>query len=224
MEEAIYKAARHAMVENQIKGRGITDPLVLRAVGIVPRHLFVEESYRPESYNDCTLPIGYGQVMSSPYVTAMMIELLELRGDEKVLEIGTGSGYATAVLAEIAGKVFTIERYSKLAQRARLVLSQLGYRNIVVKVGDGSLGWESHAPYDAIMVTAAGPRIPISLINQLSDYGRMVMPVGSLDSQNLFLVRRLNSKVEIDVIEMDDCVFAPLVGEDAWLKEYRKLL
>ncbi len=223
MDETTYRAAREDMVESQIKARGIMDPVILRAMGVVPRHLFVKENCRPKSYCNCTLPIGYTQLMSPPYVTAMIIELLELKGDEKVLEIGTGSGYVTAVLAEIVDKVFTIERYSKLAQRSRLILSQLGYGNIIVKVGDGSLGWESHSPYDAIVVTASGPRIPVNLINQLSDYGRMVMPVGSPDSQNLFVVKKLGSKTEVDVIEIDKCVFAPLIGEDAWLKGHRKL-
>ena len=223
MGETTYRAARENMLENQIKARGITDPVILRAMGIVPRHLFVKEGYRARSYCDCTLPIGHTQVMSPPYVTAMMIELLKLKGDERILEIGTGSGYVTAVLAEIVSQVFTIERYSKLAQRSRLILSQLGYRNIIVKVGDGSLGWESHAPYDAIVVTAAGPRIPANLVSQLSDYGRMLMPVGSPDSQNLFMVEKLNSRAEVDVIEMDKCVFAPLIGEDAWLRGNRKL-
>lgn len=179
------------MVDSQIRARGIKDERVLEALGQVPRHLFVPESLGALAYADEPLPIGEGQTISQPYIVAYMTEALELEGDERVLEIGTGSGYQTAVLAELVSEVWTVEIVESLALRARRTLEGLGYRNIRYKVGDGSLGWPGGAPFDAVVVTAAAARIPDSLQDQLGAGGRMVVPVGT-DLQELYLILREN--------------------------------
>jgi len=184
-----YESQRRRMVEEQIRARGIDDPLVLAAVLKVPRHLFVPEAGRPYAYADEPLPIGEGQTISQPYIVAYMTEALGLRGGERVLEVGTGSGYQTAVLAEIAGDVWTVEVVESLSLRARATLQKLGYRNIHFAVGDGALGRPEEAPFDAIMVTAAAPRTPEILESQLGPAGVMIVPVG-VDSQELILIRR----------------------------------
>jgi protein-L-isoaspartate(D-aspartate) O-methyltransferase len=180
---------RRSMVETQIRARGVRDALVLAAVGKVPRHLFVPEGLQSRAYADEPLPIGQGQTISQPYIVAYMTEALGLRGGEKVLEVGTGSGYQTAVLAEIAGEVRTIEIVEALAERARAVLESLGYANIHYRVGDGSRGWPEAAPFDAIIVTAAAAHMPPGLEDQLAPSGRMIIPVGT-DLQELVLVTR----------------------------------
>jgi len=186
---------RRLMTDSQIRARGVRDPLVLAAMATVPRHLFVPESLRVHAYADEPLPIGDGQTISQPYIVAYMTEALGLRGGEKVLEIGTGSGYQTAVLAEIAGEVWTIEIVEPLAERARRILEGLGYPNIHFRVGDGSEGWPDEAPFDAVMVTAAAPVMPRKLEAQLAVGGRMIIPVGT-DLQELFLVRRTKKGIE----------------------------
>ena len=185
-------AGRERMVKEQIEGRGIRDPLTLAAMRKVPRHHFVPDASAGEAYGDFPLPIGHGQTISQPYIVAFMTEALGLRGGEKVLEIGTGSGYQSAVLAEIAGKVYTIEIVPELAEEARERLARLGYRNVEVRSGDGYLGWPEAAPFDAVIVGAAAPRIPEPLKEQLTDGGRLVLPVGE-EYQELILVTRRGS-------------------------------
>jgi protein-L-isoaspartate(D-aspartate) O-methyltransferase len=185
-------AGRERMVKEQIEGRGIKDPLTLAALRKVPRHLFVPPSAAGEAYGDSPLPIGHGQTISQPYIVAFMTEALGLRGGESVLEVGTGSGYQAAVLAEIAGKVHTIEIVPELAEEARERLARLGYRNVEVRAGDGYLGWPEAAPFDAIIVGAAAPRIPEPLKQQLKDGGRLVLPVGD-EYQELIVVTRRGS-------------------------------
>jgi len=172
------KTARLRMVRDQIEARGVKDPRVLEAMRSVERHLFVPEREKPRAYNDTPLPIGYGQTISQPYIVAYMCEALELKGDEKVLEIGTGSGYHAAVLSLLAKEVFTIEILEPLAREAQKRLESLGYRNVKVKCGDGYKGWPEEAPFDAIIVTAAPPEIPEELVKQLKVGGKMVLPVG----------------------------------------------
>jgi len=180
-EESIYSQSRKLMVENQLKGRGIEDNFVLNAMGEVPRHEFVDEAIRDEAYNDYPLGIGEGQTISQPYIVALMTQLLELTGEEKVLEIGTGSGYQAAILAEIVKEVYTIEIYESLSLKAQELLNRLGYDNIKFKVGDGYYGWEEEAPFDAIIVTCAPDHVPPPLLEQLHpEHGRMVIPVGSV--------------------------------------------
>jgi protein-L-isoaspartate(D-aspartate) O-methyltransferase len=184
-----FSSLREKMVEVQIAGRGIKNAKVLDAMGKVPRHFFVPEELRDSAYADGPLPIGAGQTISQPYIVAYMTEILELRGAERVLEVGTGSGYQTAVLAEIVKDVFTIEVVATLSQRAQDVLKSLGYANIQFKIGDGTRGWKDFAPYDAIMVTAAPGSVPKVLQEQLQVGGRMIIPIG-VDYQELVLVRR----------------------------------
>lgn len=180
-EESIYSQSRQLMVENQLKGRGIEDEFVLNAMGKVPRHEFVDEAIRDEAYNDYPLGIGEGQTISQPYIVALMTQLLELTGEEKVLEIGTGSGYQAAILAEIVKEVYTIEIYESLSLKAQELLKRLGYDNIKFKIGDGYYGWEEEAPFDAIIVTCAPDHVPPPLLEQLHpEHGRMVIPVGSV--------------------------------------------
>ena len=186
MEERFAKA-REQMVEKQIKARGVRDRRVLEAMRKVPRHRFVKKEYWPEAYADEPLPIGYGQTISQPYIVAYMTEQLQLKGDEKVLEIGTGSGYQAAILAELAKDVYTIEIIPELAHHADSVLQSLGYQNVHVRVGDGYLGWPEAAPFDAIIVTAAPEQIPSPLLEQLKVGGRMIIPLGDF-YQDLVLV------------------------------------
>ena len=190
-----FKKKRKQMVDGQLKVRGIKDKRVLEAMEKVERHRFVPDDLKPNAYDDEPLPIGSGQTISQPYIVAYMTEILELKGEERVLEIGTGSGYQAAVLAELVERVYTVEVYEKLAQRARWILSRLGYSNIQYKIGDGTLGWKENAPYDAIIVTAAPAKTPDSLKEQIKDGGRMIVPVGQT-FQNLFLHEKSGQKIE----------------------------
>ncbi len=210
-EPDIYQKARERMVRTQIASRGIKDPRVLAAMLKVPRHLFVEEALKDQAYGDYPLPIGEGQTISQPYIVALMTEALELKGPEKVLEVGTGSGYQAAILAELAKWVYSIERYPSLAQRAKRLLERLGYRNVIIKVGDGTRGWPEVAPFDAIIVTAAGPKIPEPLLEQLAEGGRLVMPVGDEWSQFLIKVTKKNGKFFKE--NLGAVRFVKLVGE-----------
>ena len=199
------------MIEVQLKRRGIDNERVLEAIRDIKRHLFVPENLRKEAYEDYPLPIGEDQTISQPYMVAIMTELLELRGGERVLEIGTGSGYQTAILAEIAEEVYSVERLESLALRAKKLLDKLGYLNIKIKVGDGSEGWEEFSPYDAILVTAGAPDVPEPLFKQLKEGGRLVIPIGGRFSQVLVRVRKIKGEKEVE--EFFDCAFVPLIGK-----------
>jgi protein-L-isoaspartate(D-aspartate) O-methyltransferase len=209
-EKDLYRIAREKMVETQIKARGIKDERVLEAMLKVPRHLFVDEALRDQAYGDFPLPIGEGQTISQPYIVAVMTEALELKGNERVLEVGTGSGYQTAILAELAFWVYTIEKYSTLLEKAKKILLNLGYKNISFKLGDGSLGWKEVAPFDAIIVTAAAPQIPPPLIEQLIEGGRIVIPVGDVYSQVLIKGIKRGEKLYTETLE--PVRFVKLVG------------
>jgi len=211
-----YGGYRARLVET-LQRKGIRDLAVLRAIRMVPRHLFVPESVRHRAYDDAALPIGSGQTISQPYVQAKYLELIGLTGQEKVLEIGTGSGYQTALLSLVASMVFSVERVSGLAQSARAALSAAGIRNVTVLVGDGTLGWRPFAPYDAILVSAASPEVPAPLVDQLAPGGRMVIPLGDRTSQVLTLVERRPEGVRTSTIA--DVRFVPLVGEFGFRQE-----
>ncbi len=206
-----YSEERREMVETQIIARGVSDRKVIEAFLNIPRHLFVPPEYRDQAYRDYPLPIGYGQTISQPYMVAVMTELLELDNNHKVLEIGTGSGYQTAILAWIAKEVYTVEKIPELSARAQKILGKLGFKNVHFKVGDGSLGWPEHAPYDRIIVTAAAPYIPPPLVEQLKDGGIIVIPVGDRNSQ--MLVRGVKTDGTLKTEELFPCAFVPLKGE-----------
>ncbi len=205
-----FKAMREKMVETQIKARGVKDPRVLSAMLKVERHRFVPKEFQPSSYADQPLPIGEGQTISQPYIVALMTELLELKGDEKVLEIGTGSGYQAAILAELAKEVYSIEIVESLAISAKKLLQELGYQNIQVKIGDGYLGWPEAAPFDAIIVTCAPDHIPKPLIEQLKEGGRMVVPVGTYSQELKKIVKRSGKIETADILPV---IFVPMTGE-----------
>ena len=205
-----YKTMRERMVETQIKARGVKDPRVLAAMLKVERHLFVPKDLHPNAYSDQPLPIGEGQTISQPYIVALMTELLDLKGDDKVLEVGTGSGYQTAILAELAKEVYSIEIIEKLATSAERLVLDLGYENIKVKAGDGYLGWPEAAPFDAIIVTCAPDHIPRPLIDQLKEGGRMVIPVGELTQELKRIVKRGGKLETTDVIPV---IFVPMTGD-----------
>ncbi len=202
---------RKLMVDTQIISRGVKDPRVIEAMLKIPRHLFVSREYIDQAYEDYPLPIGYGQTISQPYMVAVMTELLELDNDHKVLEIGTGSGYQTAILASIAKEVYTVERVPELSERARSILKRLGFKNVRFRVGDGSLGWPENAPYDRIIVTAAAPEIPTPLKEQLKDGGIIVIPVGERLGQ--VLLKGIKKDGRIITQELFPCAFVPLKGE-----------
>ncbi len=212
-----WRKQRLRMVDAQIRSRGIRDPRVLQAMEKVPRHLFVEEALMDQAYNDTPLPIEEGQTISQPYIVALMTEALALRGKEKVLEIGTGSGYQTAVLCELAGVVFSIERIALLAGLARRRLDALGCFNAAIRVGDGTYGWREEAPFEAIMVTAGAPRVPRLLVEQLAPGGRLVVPVGGRHVQSLLrLTRRGEDPEDVETTDLGGCRFVDLVGEHGW--------
>lgn len=205
-----YGGYRTQLVET-LRRKGIRDLAVLKAVSEVPRHLFVPESVRHRAYEDAALPIGGGQTISQPFVQARYLEVLALAGRERVLEVGTGSGYQTALLSCLADQVFSVERLPALAQQARIVLGEVGCRNVTVLVGDGTLGWRAFAPYDAILVAAASPDVPAPLVEQLAEGGRLVIPLGDRQQQALTLLRRTPAGVDTSTI--GDVRFVPLIGE-----------
>jgi len=209
-----YIKKRQDMVISQLKSRDIVDSKVLQAMLTVPRHKFVDEHIRESAYNDYPLPIGEGQTISQPYIVALMTQLLELKGDEKVLEIGTGSGYQSAILAEIVKEVYTIEIYESLSKKSEVLLKDLGYKNIHFKVGDGYYGWEEYAPYDAIIVTCAPDHVPPSLLQQIKkDGGRIVIPVGGIWMvQNLMRIEKIGGKIKSKGII--GVRFVPMVGHN----------
>lgn len=212
-----YQKKRYQMVKNQIERRGIRDELVLKAVQNVPRHLFVPNGIKDQAYIDSPLPIGEGQTISQPYIVAFMTEALKLNGEEKVLEIGTGSGYQAAVLAEIAKKVYTIEIVPTLARQAENLLKKLGYKNVYLKIGDGYNGWSEHAPYDAIIVTAAPGHIPQPLIDQLKKGGRMIIPVGDFYQELIVITKQSDGTIKKESVL--PVRFVPMTGEAQEKKE-----
>ncbi len=213
-----FDIARKRMVENQIIARGVSDRRVIEAMLKIPRHLFVEEAMAAQAYNDNPLPIGERQTISQPYMVALMTELLQLNGKEKVLEIGTGSGYQAAILAVLAERVCTMERIRPLALKARKVLDSLGLLNVNIKIDDGTCGWEAEAPFDAILVTAGAPDIPARLVGQLAVGGRLVIPVG--DQQSQTLVRVVKSDEGTCTVEDSiGCRFVKLIGKFGWESE-----
>ncbi len=208
---------RHLMVIEQLLPRGIKDQRVLVAMESVQRHLFVEDKMQDRAYDDCALAIGHGQTISQPYMVALMTELLELQGHERILEIGTGSGYQSAVLSLLASEVFTVERLQPLAERAKDLLGKLNYRNVHVKVSDGTVGLPGHAPFDSIIVTAGAPEIPEEYIDQLKIGGRLVIPAGSRQAQTLYVIKKTSTGIEKTV--STPCVFVPLIGKRGWEEE-----
>lgn len=209
-----YDRLRHEMVEKQIRTRGISDPLVLEAMRKVPRHLFVSEALMDQAYSDFPLPIGEQQTISQPYIVAEMTQALQLSAEDRVLEIGTGSGYQAAVLAHIAYRVYTIERIHSLYVNARKLFDQLGYHNIVTRYSDGTTGWKDESPFDAIIVTAGAPEVPAVLVNQLAMDGRMVIPVGNQYSQEL--IKLIRDARGIHQTNLGGCRFVKLIGEHGW--------
>ncbi|HTP03532.1 MAG TPA: protein-L-isoaspartate(D-aspartate) O-methyltransferase [Nitrospirota bacterium] len=209
-----YESERRRMVDEQIAARGVKDERVLAAMRKVPRHEFLPEAIRGMAYGDHALPLGEGQTISQPYMVALMTELLELQDTERVLEIGTGSGYQAAVLAELCQKVYTVERVKMLADRARATLGRLGYTRVAIKVYDGTYGWKDMAPFDAIMVTAGAPDIPAPLVEQLREGGRLVIPVGERYGQVLMKV--VKTAGGIITVKSIPCIFVPLIGNHGW--------
>jgi protein-L-isoaspartate(D-aspartate) O-methyltransferase len=209
-----FATARNRMIEKQLISRGIKDTRVLEAMAKIPRHRFVEEALVSQAYNDHPLPIGDKQTISQPYMVALMTEALELKQDETVLEIGTGSGYQTAILAELAGKIYSIERIRSLSVKARRILDELSYFNVLFKVGDGTAGLKEEAPFDAIIVTAGSPDVPQPLVDQLAMGGRLVIPVGDRYTQSLMKIVRL--KEGISKTDLGGCRFVNLLGKYGW--------
>jgi len=205
------------MVEEQIIGREIRDPRLVAALKKVPRHLFVEEALQSQAYNDRPLPIGEKQTISQPYMVALMTEALKLKGRETVLEIGSGSGYQTAILAELAREVFSVERIRPLAIRARQLLYELGYFNVEIKIFDGTYGWAEKGPFDAIIVTAGSPNIPQPLYEQLPVGGRLVIPVGDIHTQDLFRITKTEKGMKKE--DLGGCRFVKLIGRYGWEDE-----
>lgn len=218
-EQAIQANAgqRRKMIEEQLLGRGIKDLAVMEAMSRVPRHLFVNTSLQHRAYGDCPLPIGENQTISQPYIVALMTQALQLKGGERILEIGTGSGYQTAILAELASQVFTIERIKPLAKKTKGLLEGLGYENIVYKAFDGTYGWRDQSPFDAILISASTPEVPAALIEQLADKGRLVAPVGGRETQDLVVITKHGDRVIKR--KMGSCRFVPLIGKFAWPEE-----
>jgi protein-L-isoaspartate(D-aspartate) O-methyltransferase len=214
MNNDAFEAKRKAMVTLQLKQRGIHDERVLAAMAEVPRHEFVSTERAAQAYEDQPIEIGAGQTISQPYIVAAMLQALRLKPTDKVLEVGTGSGYQTALLARLAAEVHTVERHEILLRSAQQRLERLGFKNIDFVVGDGSRGMPEHAPYDAILVSAAAPRIPEQLIEQLAEGGRLILPLGSIDAQELRLITRRNGQLSTENLE--GCRFVPLIGKDAF--------
>lgn len=217
MDEDKYSQTRNHMVNSQLVPRGIRDPRVLAALRQVPRHRFIPAPLWDQAYGDYPLPIGEDQTISQPYIVALMTEILEPRETDKVLEIGAGSGYQAAILAELVAQVFTMDRVGPLANRARETLAAMGYKNIQTRWGDGTLGWPEEAPFDGIIVTAAAPQVPRPLTEQLAPGGRLVIPVGDRYSQTLTLVRQTKEGLKFEY--HGGCRFVPLIGQYGWPEE-----
>ncbi|MBI4633248.1 MAG: protein-L-isoaspartate(D-aspartate) O-methyltransferase [Deltaproteobacteria bacterium] len=212
-----FKKIRMKMVDSQIRARGVSDSRVLAAMEKIPRHIFVDAGLTEQAYNDSPLPIDERQTISQPYIVALMTEALRLKGKEKVLEIGTGSGYQTAILAELAASVFSIERIASLAGKARRTLDYLNYYNVAIRVGDGTYGWREESPFDAIIVAAGAPDIPRILVEQLDVGGRLVLPVGNRSTQELIRITRLSDDVnDVKKEQLGGCRFVNLIGEYGW--------
>jgi protein-L-isoaspartate(D-aspartate) O-methyltransferase len=212
-----YVKPRMRMINSQLISRGIRDERVLKAMEKIPRHLFVDEGLQSQAYADNPLPIGDRQTISQPYIVALMTEVLELTGSEKVLEIGTGSGYQAAILAELADRVFSIERIASLADRARKILDFLGYFNVLIRVGDGTYGWREESPFDAIIVTAGAPEVPRTYVEQLAIGGRLIVPTGDRYTQTLLKITRLSEDPgDIETEDLGGCRFVHLIGEYGW--------
>jgi protein-L-isoaspartate(D-aspartate) O-methyltransferase len=214
MTEDNFAAERQRMVDKQIAARGVSDPRVLAAMRTVPRHRFIPSHLWDQAYNDYPLPIGEDQTISQPYIVALMTELLELKEMDRVLEIGTGSGYQGAILAELAAQVFTIDRVATLLARAEQILTSLGYTNIKTRVGDGTLGWPEEMPFEAVIVTAGAPQVPRPLTEQLALGGRLVIPVGDTWSQTLTVVRKTTEGLKFE--SHGGCRFVRLIGKYGW--------
>ncbi len=210
----MYESLRQKMVAEWVIGAGITDPRVIAAMERVPRHRFVDSGLAHQAYSGSSLPIGFGQTISHPTTVAYMSQLLQISGGEKILEIGTGSGYQAAVLAAMGAKVFTIERVPELARRARALFEALGFYTLAVRTGDGSLGWSQHAPYDRIVVTAASPKIPGTLLRQLQDGGKLIIPVKDSGEVQLVVATREQEDVRISYQKFRN--FVPLIGREGW--------
>ncbi len=209
-----FTTVRERMVQEQLRSRGVSDPNVLKVMSEVPRHLFVDDAMQARAYGDHPLPIASDQTISQPFIVAAMTQALQLKGTEKVLEIGTGSGYQAAVLSRLCEQVYTVERINTLLAGARKVFDQLHFYNILSRLDDGTMGWQEHAPYDAIIVTAGSPEIPQPLIDQLADPGRMVIPVGDRNVQELQYVTKKDGEIEVQRLE--SVRFVNLIGEHGW--------
>ncbi|MCX5890115.1 MAG: protein-L-isoaspartate(D-aspartate) O-methyltransferase [Deltaproteobacteria bacterium] len=214
MTEDQFAALRDRMVDQQIRARGVVDPRVLAAVRQVPRHLFIPQHLWDQAYNDYPLPIGADQTISQPYIVALMTEILEVKETDRILELGTGSGYQAAILAELAAQVFSIDRMGDLARQAKEMLDSLGYKNVQIRVGDGTLGWPEEAPFDGIIVTAGAPKVPRPLTEQLALGGRLVIPVGDVWSQTLTCVRKTREGLKFEY--HGGCRFVRLIGKYGW--------
>jgi protein-L-isoaspartate(D-aspartate) O-methyltransferase len=213
-EEATARSRRETMVLHQLTARNVRDSRVLAAMSTLPRHLFVPSKQALWAYDDRALPIGFGQTISQPYIVALMLEMLVLNGTERVLHVGTGSGYQAALLAMLAREVYSVEIVPALTSRARNTIEQLGFKNVKVVQGNGSIGLPAAAPFDAIVVAAGAPEVPASLLSQLTDEGTLVIPVGGRADQQLLRTRKHAGKISIE--EIAPCVFVPLVGEQGW--------
>ncbi|MDP2938846.1 MAG: protein-L-isoaspartate(D-aspartate) O-methyltransferase [Candidatus Omnitrophota bacterium] len=209
-----FEILRNRMVDEQLIPRGINDNEVLNAFRNTPRHLFVPDEQKTSAYADFPLPIGNGQTISQPFIVALMTQSLNLKENDKVLEIGTGSGYQTAILAQLCEKVYSIERFDDLAEKAKKILQELDFSNITIKTGDGTLGWEEFSPFDAIIITAATPQVPQILLKQLKINGRMILPLGGVLSQMLTLI--IKQKLGMETKDICPCVFVRLVGKYGW--------
>ncbi|QQR82079.1 MAG: protein-L-isoaspartate(D-aspartate) O-methyltransferase [Deltaproteobacteria bacterium] len=209
-----FHIARKKMVNEQLLARGISDPHVIEVMSRTPRHEFVDSGMTNQAYQDHPLNIGLKQTISQPHIVAFMTQALELTGQEKVLEIGTGSGYQTAILSQLTKKVYSIERLTSLSNKARRTFYRLGLLNITLRIGDGTLGWPEESPYDAIIVTAASPHVPEAYLNQLAEGGRLVIPVGSEEVQTLIRIRKKSGRLEQE--KLTECRFVKLVGQYGW--------
>ena len=213
----MFERLREDMVRKFVIQAGIRDERIVGAMRKIPRHLFVETALAHQAYSGASLPIGFGQTISNPQTVAWMTEVLEIEEGNRILEVGTGSGYQAAVLAEIGAKVFTIERVSQLAEKAKRIFHELGYFSIAVQIGDGTLGWTHYAPFDKIMVTAGSPEVPEALINQLANYGKLIIPVGNINDQNFRLIAKENNSIETSTLKTGS--FVPLIGRGGWKRK-----